>query len=176
MSKSIVFIQVHGRPGILESEVPSATTAGEIHDTLAKLGVALDADTYIFIEDDEQHLPDERHHQLKVKHGCRVHITRCHRIKVTVHYLERTTEREFSPGARVRAVKEWAVSKFTLSPKDAAEHVLQLCNSTVRPSSDTPLHELAPVCAGRDEPRHGDDHHYCCAVCLDLVPDKRVEG
>ena len=49
-----------------------------------------------------------------------------------------------------------------LNPKDAAEHVLQLCNSTKRPPSDTRLNELVQ--------RHE------CAVCFDLVPEKRVEG
>ena len=59
-------------------------------------------------------------------------------------------------------MKERAVHKFELSPKDAAEHVLQLCQSTDRPASDTPLFQLA------------GDHG--CAVCFDLVPDTRVEG
>jgi hypothetical protein len=49
-----------------------------------------------------------------------------------------------------------------MDPKDAAEHVLQLCNSTDRPPSDTPLHQLV----------HGPH----CALCFDLVPEKRVEG
>jgi hypothetical protein len=59
-------------------------------------------------------------------------------------------------------VKEWAVHKFELNPKDAAEHVLQLCQSTDRPSTDTPLLQLV-----------GD---HACTLCFDLVPDKRVEG
>jgi hypothetical protein len=49
-----------------------------------------------------------------------------------------------------------------LSPKDAAEHVLQLCNSTERPPSDTPLHQLV--------------QGHACELCFDLVPEKRVEG
>jgi hypothetical protein len=91
-----------------------------------------------------------------------VHVTRCHRIKTTVHFLEKTAEHEFPPGARVRAVKEWAARIFKLDPKDAAEHVLQLCNATERPPSDTPLHQLV--------------HGLSCDLCFDLVPEKRVEG
>jgi len=79
-----------------------------------------------------------------------------------VHYLDRTIEHAFPPGARVRTVKAWAVHKLKISPTDAAEHVLQLCNSTDRPAGDTPLHELV---TGHD-----------CAVCFDFVPEKRVEG
>jgi hypothetical protein len=58
-------------------------------------------------------------------------------------------------------VKAWAVREFHLDHKDAAEHVLQLCESAERPSGDTPLHTLL----------HGG-----CALCFNLVPEKRVEG
>lgn len=163
MSKLVIFIQVQGRSGILESEVSETATVGELHDVLARLGVQVDAETFIFIDEAEQHQPCERHHPIgSIKHGCRVHVSRCKRIKTTVHYLERTAEHDFPPGARVRAVKEWSVHTFKLTPKDAAEHVLQICNSTKRPASDTPLHELVEA--------------HQCALCFDLVPEKRVEG
>ena len=106
----------------------------------------------------------ERHEPVHgLKHGSRVHVTRCHRIKTTVHFLDKTAEHEFPPGARVRAVKEWAVHTFKLSPKDAAEHVLQLCNSTERPPSDTPLAPTRRMATA-------------ATLCFDLVPEKRVEG
>lgn len=105
-----------------------------------------------------------KHHEPlpPIKRGCRIHVSKCRKIKVTVHYLEKTEERTFAPGARVKKVKAWAVETFKLNHHDAAEHVLQLCNSMDRPAADTPLHELtkAPV----------------CSVCFDLVPEKRVEG
>lgn len=163
MSKPIIFIQVHGRPGILEAELSEAATLGELQDALRGVGVALDADTFIFIDESEHHEEGERSRRVEaIKHGARVHVCRCKRIKTTVHFLNQSAEREFQPGARVRRVKEWAVHTFHLSPKDAAEHVLQICNSTKRPTSDTPLHELV------------EGHK--CAVCFDLVPEKRVEG
>jgi hypothetical protein len=71
-------------------------------------------------------------------------------------------EHDFVPGACVRAVKEFAVHKFGLIPKDAAEHVLQICGSTNCPATDTPLNEFL------------SKHE--CALCFDLVPEKRVEG
>jgi hypothetical protein len=163
MPNPIIFIHVHGRPEILEAEFSEVATLGELHDVLTAAGTILDAETFIFIDDAEHHERGERHQQLEhVKHGSRIHISRCKRIKSTIHFLEKTAEHEFPPGARVRAVKEFAVRRFEMDPKDAAEHVLQICNSTKRPASDTPLHELV---AG-----HG------CAVCFDLVPEKRVEG
>jgi hypothetical protein len=163
MSKLIVFVQVHGRPGVLEAELSASTTLGELYDALTTVGVKLDAESLVFIDEAEDPLAGDLQGPVRgLKHGSRVHVGRCKRIKTTVHYLEKTAERDIPPGVRVRAVKEWAVHKFELNPKDAAEHVLQLCQSTDRPSSDTPLIQLV------------GDHG--CAVCFDLVPDKRVEG
>jgi hypothetical protein len=163
MSKPIIFIQVHGRPEILEAELSEAATVGELYDALAAAGIEMNAETFIFIDEAEEHQTGERNHPIHgIRHGSRIHVCHCKRIKTTVHFLHNTAEREFAPGARVRAVKEWAVEKLKLNPKDAAEHVLQLCNSTKRPPSDTRLNELVQ--------RHE------CAVCFDLVPEKRVEG
>jgi hypothetical protein len=79
-----------------------------------------------------------------------------------VNFLNKSSEETFPPGTRVRRVKDWAARKFRMDPKDAAEHVLQLCKSTERPPSDTPLQQLVTG--------------HACAVCFDLVPEKRVEG
>lgn len=163
MTNTVVFIQIHGRPGILEAELSEAATHGELFDFLAAADVVLDAETLIFIDEAEEHTKGERHEPLHgLKHGGRIHVTRCKSIKTIVHFLDKTEEHEFPPGARVRTVKAHAVHEFHMPPKDAAEHVLQLCKSTERPSSDTPLHQLV------------QGHN--CDLCFDLVPEKRVEG
>lgn len=163
MSNQIIFIQAHGSPKIAEAEIAAAATIGELYDVLTAGGLQLDAETFIFIDDAEEHVHGERHEPVSgLRHGARVHVTRCRRVKATVHFLDKTAEHEFQPGAHVRRVKEWAAHTFKMNPKDAAEHVLQLCNSTERPPSNTPLHQLV----------HGRE----CAVCFDLVPEKRVEG
>jgi hypothetical protein len=163
MSNVLIFIQAHDRPEILETEISAVATVGELHDALEVLGITVDAETFIFVDEVEEHEHMERHEPLRnVKHGSRVHVGRCKRIATTVNFLDKSKVREFPPGARVRAVKEWAAHVFDMGPKDAAEHVLQLCNSTDRPPTDTPLHQLI----------HGHD----CALCFDLVPEKRVEG
>jgi hypothetical protein len=163
MSTITIFIQAHGRGGITEAEVAAELTAIELNAELARLGFEVAPETFVFIDEAEEHVhPGKNEPVHGIKHGSRVHISHCHRIKTTVHYLERTIEREFAPGARVRAVKAWVVHELKMKPTDAAEHVLQLCNSKDRPASDTALHELT----------HGHD----CAVCFDFVPEKRVEG
>lgn len=160
---TIVFIQAHGRDGLFEAKLPPDATHDHLHHALEALEIELGDDTFIFIDEADE--PLERKHQGPVpglKHGSRVHVSRCKKIAVTVHYLEKTGEQTFPPGTRVRKVKAWAVEHFKLDHHDAAEHVLQLCNSTDRPSTDTPLQDLTDARS--------------CSVCFDLVPEKRVEG
>ncbi len=160
---TVVFIQSHDRDGLIEAELPQNPTHEHLHSLIAALGIELDQDTFIFIDEEEEPLVHKHHEPLPpIKRGCRIHLSKCRKIKVTVHYLEKTEENTFAPGVRIKKVKAWAVEKFELSHHDAAEHVLQLCNSTDRPATDTLLRELtnAPV----------------CTVCVDLVPEKRVEG
>ena len=163
MSKVIVFIQVQGSPGIIEAELEAEAAAEAIEAAVINAGVAIPEGAFLFLDEDEA--PRQRNHKGPVdglKHGGRVHFTHCHTIKVMAHFLDRTSETSFSPGTRVRKVKAWAVAEFKLDHKDAAEHVLQLCNSSRRPPTDTPLHDLT---------ERGQ-----CSVCFDLVPEKRVEG
>jgi len=163
MSKLIVFVQVHGRPGLLEAEVSESVTLGEIHDLLRAAGVQVDSETLVFVgEAEHHHAGDPHQHVSGIKRGSRIHVTRCHRIKVTVNFMHRSAEHDFPPGVPVRVVKQWAVHEFKMDPKDAVEHVLQICGSTERPTSDTPLHQLVQGQA--------------CTLCFDLVPEKRVEG
>ena len=67
--------------------------------------------------------------------------------------------------AGARSLADGANSVYEEEPGirfEQKEHVLQICNSKERPSSDTPLAALAHGCG--------------CNVCFDLVPEKRVEG
>jgi hypothetical protein len=163
MSNITLFIQVHGKPDLKELELPETVTRAELHESLEKLGVKVDAETFVFLDEAEAHDHGDKHERLSdLKHGCRVHVSRCKQIETTVHYLDQTATHRFAPGTRVRAVKAWAARHFGVNPKDAAEHVLQLCKSTERPSSDTPLNQLV--------------HGHGCAVCFDFVPEKRVVG
>jgi hypothetical protein len=162
MSQVSVFIQIQGCKGITEAKVPAAATIDELRSAITGAGVALDGNSVIFIDDADQPLEGNGKKPVPgLKNGSRVHVTRCKRIHTTVHFAEKTFEGDFAPGVRLRVVKLAAVHEFKMDPKDAAEHVLQLCNSTRRPSSDTPLQELA---------QDG------CQICFDLVPEKRVEG
>ncbi len=160
MSKLIVFVQVQGTPGLTEVELEEATREG-LDAALAVKGLRGEDGDSVFLDEDEEPLKDEGKIE-GLKAGSRVHVARCRKIKVTVHFLEKTAEKSFGPGVRVRRVKAWATRQFKLEEQDAVEHVMQLCNSTERPKTDTPLHELTD---GKT-----------CSVCFDLVPEIRVEG
>lgn len=163
MSQCVLFVQIQGDSRILELAVPENITEGELHKALTDAGVPSIPELFVFIDEAEEHLSRQSDRPLPgIKHGARVHASRCRRIRTKANYLDKVIERDFAPGARVRSVKVWAVHEFHLDHKDAAEHVLQICNSTERPASDTPLHTLVR-----------SDH---CTLCFDLVPEKRVEG
>ena len=61
MSTTIIFIQVHGQPGVLEAELAEAPTLGELDDALAAVGIQVDSESFIFIDEAEDHLSGERH-------------------------------------------------------------------------------------------------------------------
>lgn len=162
MSTLALFVQAHGQARIHEVTVADPVTMAELETALAAAGIPLTADTALFIDESEEPVSPAGFAAGSLAHGARLHLSRCRRVEVTVHFLERTLKQMFSPGARVRAVKAWAVKELGLDHKDAAEHVLQRCGTSDRPASDTPLHTLL------DGPG--------CQLCFDLVPEKRVEG
>ncbi len=163
MSKTIIFIQAEGKPGVTEAEIAIPATVRDLHEAFKTHGIDVDEELEAFVDEADNPVPRDAKAAVEgLKHGSRVHVTRCKKIKVTVHYMHRTIDRAFAPGTRAGAVKQWAVRELKLNPTDAGEHVLQLCNSTTQPPTDAALAELVN---GRS-----------CDVCFDLVPEKRVEG
>lgn len=93
----------------------------------------------------------------------RVHVSHCRHVKASVRYNAETETRLFTPSATVERVRRWAARRaFHLSPRDAAEHVLQLQGTTTRPDRDVHVGTLT--------------HGHACDVAFDLVPCQRVEG
>jgi hypothetical protein len=158
-----VFVATQYHDRMVEVELPDNASIEIIHASVKEAGIEIEEDVILFHDEDDEPIhwngPKRPDH---IKHGAKLHLTRCRKIEVTIHFLDKTEWHSFAPGARVRRVKAWAAKHFKLAERDAAEHVLQLCNSTNRPPTDTPLHKLA---------KRGH-----CAVCFDLVPEVRVEG
>jgi hypothetical protein len=162
MTKITVFIQAEGIDELVEAELAD-NSFESLRKGLAKAGMKIEHDAVLFLDEEDEPLDDKGTGIIAhLKPGARIHVSRCRKIAVTVNYLHRTAEHKFAPGARLKRVKKWAVDEFKLEGPDAAEHVLQICGGAERPASDTPLQRLTD---GRT-----------CAVCFDLVPEKRVEG
>ena len=158
-----VFITVQGHDHLVEVDMPENASLEIVHATVKAAGIEIDEEFILFHDEDDEpidwHGSKRPHH---MKHGAKLHLTRCRKIDVTIHYLEQTKRHSFAPGVRARRVKAWAVDHFKLAERDAAEHVLQVYGGTDRPPTDMPLHKLVKPCQ--------------CELSFDLVPDIRVEG
>src|SRR5690349_9178685 len=122
MAESILFVQIQGDARVVEVPVPENVTELSLHRRLTELGILVAPDLLVFIDEAEEHLQREADRPVTgVHHGTRVHVARCRKVRVSVHYLDKTVERDFAPGARLRSVKAWAVQEFHLDHKDAAE-------------------------------------------------------
>ncbi|UPT89813.1 hypothetical protein HAP41_0000013025 [Bradyrhizobium barranii subsp. apii] len=93
----------------------------------------------------------------------KLHVTRCRHVEVSVRFNGEVAKRKFPPSATIGRVHHWAARrKFGLSPRDAAEHVLEIRGTQKRPDRDV---HIGALTSGK-----------ACSVELDLVPRKRVEG
>lgn len=165
-----IFLQGHGVSDIMVLQAKPDDTIAEVLPKFEHVELKRD-DLLVFLEDIpaaldldavvEELLPltadDEALGPL------RLHITRCRHVEVVVRFNGEDAARRFPPSATVERVRRWAARRaFDLSPRDAAEHVLQIQGTTTRPDRDVHIGTLT-----KDE---------TCAVAFDLVPNKRVEG
>lgn len=158
-----VFVQVEGDLRQEVVTVPATATVGDIIRAAAQKPLPVPAEGgLLFVgEDDDPVDAALSLKDAKIKKHSKVHISRCRKIAVKVHFKDKTKDRIFSPATTVKTVRDWALHEFIQHSTDQVDHQLQLCESTVRPELTTQLGSLAK----RD-----------CSVCFDLVPVQRVEG
>ena len=169
MSGMQIFLQVEGVREINVLELPSSATVRELVKAAADKGLALPRGAEaeapaVYTEDAEEPLaPDATLEAAGLRHGASLHLSRCKKVQVTVHFNGKERSESFGPGARIHTIKRWAVGKkgFNLSDRDAADHVLQIVGTQDRPDDDVHVGTLV------------EGH---CEVEFDLVPKKRVEG
>jgi hypothetical protein len=164
MSTIQLFLQFEGHRDIQMLRVDANATVGELLAAAGRAGLPQDRSegAVVFAHEAESPLdPDLTLKEAGIRDKHRVHVHRCKKIEVTLHFNEVTDKLAFPPAATVEKVKKEFVKKIHMSPVDATEHVLQLCGTTDRPEPDTHIGTL--VCG-------------CCTLCFDLVPIKRIEG
>ena len=110
MTKLKLFMQIEGRRSIELIEVAEDAGPDAILAAAAALGLAIE-EAMVFSGEDEHplHMDKPLHHQgVKDKH--RVHVHRCKKIGVTLHYADTPEVRHaFPPTATVNHVKRCTV-------------------------------------------------------------------
>lgn len=163
MSEIEIFVQGEGIPDIVIVRVPRNAMVREVMEAAKEHGLQATDEEAVFLEDSETPIGlDTPLEETGIRHRGRIHIHRCRRVAVSVNFNARQEEKIFPPSATIQRVKKWAVHEFKLADVDAAEHVLQVCNSSTRPDEDTHIGVLV--------------HSPHCTLCFDLVPKQRVEG
>jgi hypothetical protein len=168
-----IFVQGEGKREIRVVEMPPHTTVRELLEAAQSKGVASQTgddhgggkDVAVYAEDRETPLPAASTLEAAgLSNHSSVHLSRCPRVAVTVHYNGQDRSEAFGPGVPMHRVKEWAVGNkgFNLNPVDAAEHVLQLTGTSDRPDEDVHIGSLVGGSG--------------CKVEFDLVAKVRVEG
>ena len=161
MPKVELFLQVEGRRRIDLIEIEADAPVREILN-LAVIPEHIKAEALVFAIDGDSPLDhDARLCAVGIGHRHRIHVHRCHKVDVTLHFNDITENMHFPPSATVERVKHRFVEKIHMSHVDATEHALQLCGTDDRPEPDNHIGALV---------------NGCCSVCFDLVPIKRVEG
>ena len=173
MASLQIFVQGEGKREIRVLELPPHSTVHELAKAAQSHGLAPFSvsdkeagDTVaVYAEGGDAALPaGATLEAVGVGNHSSVHLSRCTRVSVTVHYNGRNVSETFGPGVPMRRVKEWAVGKngFDLNPVDAAEHALQLTGTSDRPDEDVHIGSLVGTSG--------------CQVEFDLVAKVRVEG
>ena len=157
-----VFLQSELLSDIEVIELPQCASTMDLRNICAKR-LPSDVDTtgvYFFVENEDD---DEAVDSLaSVPNGLRVHAHRLKKIKVQVRYAGHVVNRVFRPSASIGRIKKWATRELGISPSDAAELMLQISGSDIRPDKD--VHVGSLVCAPKN------------SIVFDLVPSPRING
>ena len=167
ISPTELFVQGEGIPNITLVKLSPKDTVADLVKVARKHGLTAPAasEVCVFIENTDVSLELVlKIEEVGLNPRSRLHIHRCKEVEVTVNYNQDQQKKYFPPSATVEWVKEWAVGKdqYDISPVDAAEHVLKVCNSGEQPDGEVHIGTLVKFPDG--------------TLCFDLVPKQRVEG
>ena len=129
-------------------------------ECVSKLSSPRVEELFLFIEDDDDEFPFEKHKC--IPEGMRVHLHRLKAIDVIVRYAGRDVRRSVRPSATVGRIKHWSARELGIAPSDASELMLQVSGTDNRPDADVHVGTLVTA------PQH--------RITFDLVPSPRVNG
>jgi hypothetical protein len=160
-----VYVLGVGIPDVRERVVEPNDKVSDLLQDAVKLGFPADAliEALVFVEDrDEPAAHSSTLGDAGVREGSRIHIHTCRRIEVSCNYNGQTKEKEFSPTARVRRVKDAFGRDFEVDPHDLGSFTLLICGSRTEPDENTQIGALTTY------PK--------CKLCFDLVKRENVQG
>src|ERR1700674_4917484 len=114
MENMEVIVQVEGDIRTEIVVVPVGATVDDIVRAAAQKALPVPADGgLVFVEEGEERVDGKSSldHAGIRRHG-RVHISRCRKIEVTLHFKEATKEHPFSPSTTVKKLRAWALHEF----------------------------------------------------------------
>lgn len=102
----IVFIAVQGHDRLVEVDLPENASIEIVHATVKATGIEIDQEFILFHDEDDEPIEWQGHKRPhRIKHGAKLHLARCRKIDVTIHYLEQTKHHSFAP-RRPRAPRQ----------------------------------------------------------------------
>ncbi len=122
-------IYLHGE-GTTEEKIiraPETATVREVLDLAKKAGFNVDGNTFLFIEDAEEHLHiDSLLSDCGVKNKHHLNCHQCRNIEVSVNFNGQVKTRKFAPSRKAKRVLKWAVEEFGLHGVDAENKELRV--------------------------------------------------
>lgn len=164
MKKVKLFVTVEGNNEDKLLEADPLAHVKEILSAATYAGLPIRTEgALVFLEEGEDAIElSEKIEEAGIKDESRIHISRCRKILVTVHYGRQEVEHPFPPSATVGRVQKWAAEKLLSNEIDRKEHVLEVCETDFQPTPRTQIGTLV---------KNGK-----CELCFDLVAAVRVEG
>ena len=159
-----IYVQVEGEKKPKLVEMPSTASIKDVLTPLAAQGVHVGDDIVMFVEDEEDELP--QHASLDehgIKHRDRLHCHRCRKIEVHVSLNGTNHCRTFAPSARIAKVKKWAAPLFEKDGFEGTDEMaLQIAKSTDQPADDVHIGTLVT--------------HPTCELTFDFIGKPLVQG
>jgi hypothetical protein len=156
-----VFLQSEVLRDVEVLEIDTAASHTELRRVcLGRLESVPTEEIFLFIEDDDEEHPFEKHEC--IPEGLRIHLHRLKVIEVTVRYAGRDVRRPFRPSATVGRIKNWSTHELGIGPSDASELMLQVSGTENRPDPDAHVGALVTF------PQH--------RLTFDAVPSPRING
>ena len=166
MARDLLSVTVEGEAAALSVEYDPEMTIAAVLEALARqYGRPELLELSVTVEDADEHIGTsiQVRELLRERRRGRVHLHRCHRLKVTITYNNNTVEREFSPASTVERVFKWCIAPEQFNVEaDAHELALELRGAT------TPLEPHVHIGTLTRDRR--------CDLALDLVSHDRHQG